>query len=158
MLFACSGYCLITLSEARAYTDTLSFSTPITNPILDIVSLGAPGNPVSYLFSAAPTILSQGDAYWGTCGIPPCLTTSGNTLSGQEADGVVEFVGTFSTLSWTTTGGENWNGFTLAVAGEAVASTPEPAGSTYLFIAAAAMLPYLLRRRTRAAVSRPNQL
>ena len=134
---------VITLSESRAFTDTLTFSTAITNPIIDIVSLGSPGSPTGYLFSATPVILSQGAASFGGCGT--CLSVTGNTLNGTEGDGVVEFIGTFSTLSWTTTGGEFWNGFTIGVAGAATSSAPEPAAWTALPFALLALA--LLRRR-----------
>ncbi|HEY3837160.1 MAG TPA: hypothetical protein VGL72_11345 [Bryobacteraceae bacterium] len=135
---------LITLSQSHAFVDTITFSTPVTNPILDIVSLGQSGNSVSYNFNAAPVILSQGASFFGGC--PNCLFVgNGKTLTGVEGDGVVEFLGTFSQLSWTTTGGEAWNGVTVAVAGEAIsqdvspdqaADTPEPASWTGLFMAA----------------------
>jgi hypothetical protein len=122
---------VIALSEAYSYTDTITFSKAVINPIIDIVSLGeAPIKAtVSYNFSATPTILSQGPAYWpGGC--TTCLSVTGNTLNGLEGDGTVEFVGTFSSISWTTTGGEYWNGFTVGVLGESLA-TPEP-GTVWL--------------------------
>ncbi len=132
---------VISLSQAQAYTDTLTFSTPITNPIVDIVSLGP---TVSYIFSATPVLLSQGSASFGGCGT--CLSITGNTLTGTEGDGVVEFVGTFSSISWTTSGGEYWNGFTIGVAGEATAA-PEPATWGGMMIAAMLALPFLRRRK-----------
>ena len=131
---------VISLSEARAFTDTLTFSAPLINPILDIVSLGG-GAATSYNFNATPVILSQGSAAFGGCGT--CLSVNGNSLSGTEGDGVVEFSGAFSSLSWTTTNSEFWNGFTLGVAGE----VPEPATWTYLPIALIALA--LFRRRRR---------
>jgi hypothetical protein len=131
---------LITLAQAHTFIDTIAFSTPVTNPILDIVSLGQPGGPVSYYFNATPVILSQGAAFFGGCA--NCLYIGNNQLTGVEGNGVVEFLGTFSQLSWTTTGGEAWNGVTVAVAGEATqennqgTGTPEPATFTSLLIAA----------------------
>jgi len=117
---------ILTLSESPAYTDTLTFSAPVVNPILDIVSLGSPGTVVTYTFDSAPVLLSQGVAYWGGCAT--CLSVSGDSLSGTEGSGVIEFVGTFDEISWTTTGGENWNGFTVGTQGLAsVSAAPEPA-------------------------------
>jgi hypothetical protein len=121
---------VITLQENPAFTDTLTFSTPLLNPILDIVSLGNGGEPVGYNFSATPVILSQGYAYWGGCS--SCLTVSGNTLYGTEGSGVVEFVGSYSSITWTTSGNEYWNGFTVGVAGLGSTATPEP-GTVVLF-------------------------
>jgi len=136
---------VIALSEAYAYTDTLTFSTAATNPILDIVSLGAVGVPVSYLFSATPVILSQGSASFGGCST--CLSVSGNTLTGAEGDGVVEFVGTYTSISWTTSGGEYWNGFTVGEA--ASVGTPEPATWTGLLIISMLAIPFVRRHKTR---------
>jgi hypothetical protein len=130
---------LITLAQAHTFVDTITFSTPVTNPILDIVSLGQPGGPVSYYFNATPVILSQGVTFFGGCA--NCLFIGNNQLTGVEGDGVVEFVGTFSQLSWSTSGGEAWNGVTVAVAGEAAqqtnegTGTPEPSTWTSLIIA-----------------------
>lgn len=39
---------IVALSESLAYTDTIAFSSPVTDPVLDIVSLGQPGDAVSY--------------------------------------------------------------------------------------------------------------
>lgn len=139
---------LLALSESPARTDTLTFSSPLLNPILDIVSLGAPGDTVTYSFDATPVILSQGAAYWGGCAT--CLSVTGNSLSGTEGSGVIEFLGSYSGLSWTTTGGEYWNGFTVGVQGLGTGTTvPEPA--TWTVIAAALTLvasgTWLRRRR-----------
>jgi len=142
---------IITLSQTKAYTNTLVFSAAVTNPILDLVSLGAIWAPVSYNFNATPLLLSQSAGYGG-CG--SCLSVSSNTLTGTEGNGVVEFVGTFNQLSWTTTGVEQWNGFTVGVAGmadgtnNADTSTPEPASWTVLLMAAVMGMP-LARRHIR---------
>jgi len=142
---------IIALSQTHVYTNTLTFSSPVLNPILDIVSLGAPGNLVSYLFDATPTILSQGGAAYGGCAI--CLWVNGNTLTGDEGDGVIQFTGTFSQLSWTTTGGEPWNGFTVGVAGARVSTgavdpvTPEPATWCLLLMAGAIAIPAIRRHK-----------
>ncbi len=117
---------IVALDENPAFTDTLTFSSPIRNPILDIVSLGAGGSgtSVKYNFNATPVILSQGPGYWAG-GCNTCLSVSGNSLIGTEGDGVVEFIGTYSSISWTTTGSEYWNGFTVGVEGVA-SPVPEP--------------------------------
>ncbi|HEX4807917.1 MAG TPA: hypothetical protein VH325_03255 [Bryobacteraceae bacterium] len=136
---------LIALNEGYTATpNVLTFSSPITNPILDIVSLGSPGAKVGYNFDAAPIILSQGAAYWGGCST--CLSVTGDTLNGTEGSGVVEFVGTFSSLSWTTTGGEYWNGFDIGIAGLAspVSGAPEP--STVGLVALASLLVLVVMR------------
>lgn len=146
-----SNNTLIALAENPAYTDSLKFSTPLLNPILDIVSLGAPGNAVTYSFSATPTILSQGSAYWGGCAT--CLSVSGNSLSGTEGSGVIEFMGSYNSISWTTMGGEYWNGFTVGVQGLGSGggtSTPEPAtlATSAISLLGICSFAFLLRKRT----------
>ena len=94
--------------------DTLTFSSPVTNPILDIVSLGGGGRTTNYTFSSGevPIILSQGTDTWG--GGPSAIRVSGNTLYANEGTGAVEFVGDYSSISWTATDQEYWNGITVA--------------------------------------------
>jgi hypothetical protein len=119
---------LVALGEAYKGTNTVTFSSPLLNPILDIVSLGAPGTAVTYNFNATPVILSQGPGYWGGCA--SCLSVTGNSLRGTEGSGIIEFLGSYDSLSWTTTGGEYWNGFTVGVQGLGTRSSstvPEPA-------------------------------
>jgi hypothetical protein len=105
---------------SRDTIDTLTFSSPISNPVLDVVSLGGGGMTTNYTFSAGevPIILSQGTDIWG--GSSSALKVSGNTLYASEGTGAVEFAGTYSSISWTATDQEYWNGITVA------ADTPEP--------------------------------
>jgi len=114
--------------------DTLTFSQAVTDPILDVVSLGAPGNATTYAFNATPIILSQGTDQWG--GVSGDLTVSGNTLFGQEGSGAVQFDGTYTSISWTAGNQEYWNAITVG----APSPTPEPGslvllGSGLLFLA-----------------------
>uniref|UniRef100_UPI00286A0F9F PEP-CTERM sorting domain-containing protein n=1 Tax=Armatimonas sp. TaxID=1872638 RepID=UPI00286A0F9F len=44
---------------------------------------------------------------------------------GAEGNGVIQFTGTFSTLTWTVTSGENWTGFQVGVP-TVVSAAPEP--------------------------------
>ena len=107
---------------------TFTFSSPLLDPMIAIVSLGQPGTGVTYNFSAPFTILSQGAGnVYGGCST--CLTGSGTSaLTGHEGDGIIQFSGTFSSISFTVTGGEFWNGFTIGADGVGAASTtPEPA-------------------------------
>ncbi len=140
---------IIQLSQAFAYTDTLTFSQPLVNPVIDIVSLGA-GQTVGYNFNATPIILSQGTDDWGGC--DTCLSISGDTVNGNEGSGAVEFVGTFSSISWTATGGEYWNGITLAAPGVGSSQSPVPEPSSLLLLGSgiAGMVGMVRRRRAAA--------
>lgn len=91
---------------------TLLFSEAVTNPIMAIVSLGQPGVGTQWHFDAPFQILSQGAGYWGS---GPMTNPFGNTLQGNEAHGAIQFIGTFTTISWSITSGESWAGFTVAV-------------------------------------------
>ncbi|WP_280153074.1 PEP-CTERM sorting domain-containing protein [Piscinibacter sp. XHJ-5] len=112
---------IIALNGAAPGTNTLSFATPVTNPVFAIWSLGQPRTPASFTFDATPTFQVGGPnvSYGGSA-----ITVSGNTVSGLEGNGVVQFLGTFSSLSWTNTL-EHYYGFTVGVAGT-TAVIPEP--------------------------------
>jgi hypothetical protein len=67
---------------------------------------------------------------------------------------VVEFLGSYSSLTWTTTSGEYWNGFTVGVQGLAsvtppTSGTPEPGTLGLAALAFAFPLVQMLRKRTR---------
>jgi hypothetical protein len=114
--------------------NTLSFSTPVTDPVIAIWSLGAGGTPASFVFGATPTFVAGGpSAEFGGSAI----TVSGNVVSGAEGNGTVQFLGTYSSITWTNPGSEFWYGFNVGVAG--VASVPEP-GTFVLMLAGVACL------------------
>lgn len=96
---------------------TISFSSPVTNPVMALISLGQPSVFTTYYFDQPFTILQDGPGWWGGPGT--LLSVSGNGLQGIEGDGLVQFNGTFSQITWTGATPENWNGFN-------VGATPEP--------------------------------
>jgi len=91
---------------------TLLFTEAVTNPIMAIVSLGRPNTSSKWHFDAPFKILSQGAGFWGN---GPLTNPFGNTLQGNEGHGTIQFVGTFTTISWSVTEGEDWAGFTVAI-------------------------------------------
>ncbi len=115
---------IIAIDGLVGFTDTVTFSSPVNNLIMDIVSLGQPGVGTSYTFDKPFTILNIGPSTeFG--GGTATLTQSGNTLTGHEGDGILEFSGPISSLSWTGASPEFWNGFTFGAEGPA--TVPEPA-------------------------------
>jgi hypothetical protein len=117
---------IIELSEPSGLeTDTITFSKPVLNPIMLINSLGQGNIGVSYVFNQSFTLLSAGAGFWGGAVNGSGLIQSGNTLTGYEGTGAIDFSGEVSTISWQTggrLGNENWNGFTIG------ATTTQPNG------------------------------
>lgn len=105
---------LLQLSGGNDTVYRVDLSEPIRDPIMSIVSLGAPGIPTTYNFDSPFTILSQGPGYFG--GSDASLVhLTGNVLRGNEGHGTIKFLGTYSTFSWKVPTNEYWHGFTFAI-------------------------------------------
>lgn len=97
-------------------TSSITFSGPVSDPVMAIVSLGQLPIPVSYIFDQPFDILSFGPGFWPG---PGTLTElPGNELRGVEGYGVIQFHGTFSSLSWSVSTWEHWHGFTIGLVPE----------------------------------------
>jgi hypothetical protein len=93
-------------------THTITFAQPMTNPILAILSLGGLGT-VKLDFGIQPvTLLKTGPGNWGT-GTP--LVVTGNVVSGKESNGLLQFPGTMTSLTFSSDLTENWWGFTVGI-------------------------------------------
>jgi hypothetical protein len=103
----------------------VTLSQPIKDPIMAIVSLGSAAIPITYNFNSPFTIVSQGAGYWGN---GPLTQLPGNILSGAEGHGTIQFIGTFSTFSWTVPTTETWHGFTFGIR-TTTALEPNPTAS-----------------------------
>ena len=102
------------IASSRGGTiNTIIFSRPVWNPIMAIVSLGAPWQDVSCKFSSTFKLLGEGCGYWD-CG---SSNVSENTLTGRELHGVIQFQGLISSISWTASTDEWWYGFTIGLPG-----------------------------------------
>jgi hypothetical protein len=125
-------------------TKTITFSQAVTNPYIAFVSWN--GNAAS--FSKPFAKISEGCGYWG-CGT--FSLGAGNSFVGDgEVHGVLDFVGTFTSLSFTDTT-EYWHGLTVGIGGVAPigATVPEPASWT-LMISGFGLIGSALRRRRPA--------
>ncbi len=92
----------------------VTLSEPIKDPIMAVVSLGQSSVSTTYDFDSPFTIVSQGRGYWG--GTATSLSQlPEDVLRGTEGHGTIQFVGTFSTFSWTVPTPENWHGFTFGI-------------------------------------------
>jgi hypothetical protein len=117
----------IQLIGGNDIVNTLSFSTPLVDPIFAVQSLGS-WDRAEYLFGAPFSILAQGNGHWG--GGSTSLSQSGNSLIGYEGNGIIRFKGTYSSINWTAPDGEYYHMFTVGAPSSAV---PEPA--TFLLLA-----------------------
>lgn len=62
-------------------TNTLTFSSPVTDPIMAIVSLGRLNLPVTYDFDTSFSVLGEGQGYWGD---GTYVLGAGDLLTGYE--------------------------------------------------------------------------
>ena len=125
---------IIRVVGGTSVVSTFTFSRPVTDPVMAILSMGNSGANVTYNFDAPFDILSNDRGYWGN---GPLTELTGDVLRGAEGHGTIQFQGTFSTISWTMPVAENWHGFTVAV-------IPEPA--TLAFCALGVLLTARQRR------------
>jgi len=128
---------IVAITGAVGITDTVTFSSPVSNLVMDIVSLGQPGVGTQYFFNTPFTILNIGPSneYGGSA---TSLVKSGNTLTGTEGDGILLFTGPVTSISWTADNPEYWNGFTFGVDTAASTGTPEP--SAWIAVATGLLL------------------
>lgn len=128
---------------------TVTLSEAIKDPIMAIVSLGRTSTPTTYDFNAPFTIVSQGSGYFGGSGTS-LSQQPGDVLLGNEGHGTIQFIGTFSTFSWTVPSPEAWHGFTFGIrTTEAIEPTPDAATTGLLLGLATILFAGFCRRRAR---------
>lgn len=114
--------------------NTLTFRDPV-EIFFAIWSLGQPGLEASFNFvNATPTLQAGGpnDDFGGQS-----ITVIGNTVTGSEGNGVVQFAQCRRSLSWTNTP-ESYYSFTVGI--NPCPSIPEPASPALLGIGLTALL------------------
>ena len=139
----------VALTGGTTATNTLTFSTAVTDPVFAIWSLGAPSVPATFNFtSAEPFTLQAGGTsaeYGGSS-----ITVSRDIVSGREGNGVIQFNGTFTQLTWTNPSAENYYVLTVGIAGTAPPTgVPEPATLAICGAGLAGLM--LLRKLKRGA-------
>ena len=140
----------IQIEGGQTYTESVTFSSPVADPILAIWSLGAPGTSAFFDFNSSEPFNVLGGGPSAEFG-GSAIVKQGNNIFGQEGNGIVQFIGTFSTISFTTPNLENYYAITfgedatLTDNPNGPGPTPEP-GTLSLLGTALAAIP-LLRRR-----------
>jgi len=105
---------------SHATSKTLTFSKPVDHLFFAVVSLNSNG----YRFNRDFEIVSTGTGYWGSGTLTRVVNGDGTfQLNGTgEPHGVIRFVDTLSSITWTSLTNEYWNGFTIGTYG--VATVP----------------------------------
>ncbi|WP_405237988.1 PEP-CTERM sorting domain-containing protein [Lentisalinibacter orientalis] len=127
---------MVALDSSASHT--ITFSEAILDPIIAIVSLGRTNLPVSYTFDQNFAVLSSGVGYWG--GSAGAYSLTGNTLTGYEFHGALQFDGLLTSISWSSSPDEYWHGITVGSV-----KVPEPSSLALLGISLLGLA--LVRRR-----------
>jgi len=95
---------------AQSPTNTITFLTPVVNPVMAIWSLGQGCVSASFNFDQSFTIQSGGPSneFGGAS-----ITQLALSALGSEGNGTIQFTGTYSSISWTNPTFEFWYGFTV---------------------------------------------
>jgi len=145
----------IQIEGGSALTETISFSSTVVDPIFAIWSLGQVGAPASFDFSSKSgqsfNLLGGGPSaeFGGSA-----LTSTGSVVHGTEGNGLVQFNGSFDSITFTTPNPEFYYAFTvgydatLTGPGPTPGPVPEPA-TLSLFGLGLAALPLLRRSLSR---------
>jgi hypothetical protein len=94
--------------------ETITFSSTLIDPVFAIWSLGAANTPATFDFESKTsepfTLISGGPSTeFGGTGI----TVNGQVVSGVEGNGVIQFDGALSSISFTTPNAEFYYAFTV---------------------------------------------
>lgn len=104
---------LIMLAGGMGSVHSLTFSAPVTDPVLAVMSLGSVDTTTVCQFETDFELLSTGDAYYKEGEALKHLPD--NKLAGRESSGSIRFKGTFTTIRWTALISEPWYGLTVGV-------------------------------------------
>lgn len=99
----------ISIKNIEATQNRVSFSTPLQNPVFVFASIGNVSNPVAITFSDPVTVLFKKDT----------VQDSPTKITGTEGYAIVQFNGTFSSISFNYTQKEDWCNFVFGATVEA---------------------------------------
>ena len=136
-------------------TNTVTFSTPVVNPILAIWSLGSPVLPARFTFPDTQPFAIQGggpNSEFGGSSIFAGGVCPAFSICGSEGNGVVQINGTFTSISWTNPASEGYYAFTIGAQGTSATTsggTPVPEPTTFALVSAGLLASAAYRRRAR---------
>jgi hypothetical protein len=141
----------VQLQGGVSYTETITFSSVVADPIFAVWSLGAPTVPASFIFTASEPFTVQGGGPSNEFGGTP-LFISGESVEGNEGNGIIQFNGNFTSITFTTPQYENYYAFTIGedqtLTDQLPSPVPEPATFS-LFGLGLAALPLVRRSLAR---------
>jgi len=125
--------------------NTFHFDKAVIDPVIVLFSVGQGGVPVDFQFtgSVSFTVGAQGGGHWGG----GTLVQAGNTVTGVEGNGLLQFTGSYTDISFYTPHYENYYGATV---GAMTAAVPEPE-TWALMLVGLAGLGFAARRRAPQA-------
>jgi len=150
-----SPYTEITEQGGNTNVDTITFSQAVLNPVIAVASLGSGSTAAELDFILTGTqslaiAAGGGTNNFGGSTITSCGTTD---ICGQEGSGVIQFTGTFATLSWTNPHLEDYDLLTVGDEGLAPVRSETPLPATLpLFASGLGALGLLGWRRKRKFV------
>jgi len=107
---------------ANPVQNTITFSQAVVNPVIAIWSLGQGNMNTLFHFDQTFSVVAGGpSAEYGGSGI----TQNGQWVQGLEGNGVIQFSGALTSITFTNPNFENWYGFTVGQAGLS-GGVPEP--------------------------------
>jgi hypothetical protein len=110
--------------------ETITFSGPVANPVLAIWSLGEPNQETSFDFnSSEPFTIAGGgpSAEYGGSGL--VLNMAGTGVTGNEGNGLIELLGVYTSITFTTPDYENYYNFTIGEDQTVTSQLPPPTPS-----------------------------
>lgn len=129
--------------------NTLTFSQALIDPVFALYSVGRGSSSVSYVFDQQFTLLSEGYGHWGDGTFTISSNDQDFILTGNEGHGVIQFIGSISSISWNNPQAEDHHGFTLgAIAQTDPSPVPEPA-TVFLLGSGLAGLAWYSRKRKK---------
>jgi hypothetical protein len=145
---------IIQITGGTSNVNTVTFSTPVTNPVMAIWSLGQGGDTAEFDFTQdEPFSIQAGGLSAEYNG--QTITSSGSTVFGAEGNGTIQFIGTFSSLSWTNPVAEYWYGFTVGIGAVACPHKPPAAVPLPASLPASAIgMACLLAWKTKKSLAR----